>query len=61
MHMDISLSIYIIKLKVSVNIINVLLAGSMSQIFYLGPSFYFMLKKLVTFSKKQFNPNFYIS
>ena len=42
--MDISLTIYIINLKLSVSILNVPLEGSVSQIFDLGPSFYFMTK-----------------
>ena len=42
--MDISLTIYIIKLNFFVNILNVLLEGSVSQISYLGPSFSFMIK-----------------
>ena len=42
--MDISLTIYIIKLNFFVNILNVPLEGSVSQIFDLGPSFYFMIK-----------------
>ena len=44
--MDSSLTIYIIKLKLSVAIFNVLLEGSLSQFFYLGPSFYFMIKNV---------------
>ena len=42
--MDISVTIYNIDLESSVSILNVLLEGSMSQIFDLGPSFYFMTK-----------------
>ena len=42
--MDISLTIYVIDLRYSVYILKVLVEGSVSQIFYLGPSFYFMAK-----------------
>ena len=42
--MDISFTIYIIHLKFPVCILKVLLEGSVSQTFYLGPSFYFMAK-----------------
>ena len=42
--MDISVTIYITELKFSVWILKVLLEGSVSQIFDLGPSFYFMTK-----------------
>ena len=42
--MDISVTIYLIDLRFSVYILKVLLEGSMSQIFYLGPSFHFMAK-----------------
>ena len=58
--MDISVNIYIIDLKFSVCILKVLVEGSVSQIFYLGPSFYLMTKNgqlFVIF----FNTNFYIS
>ena len=43
--MDISVNIYIIDLEFSMCILEVLVEGSMSQIFDLGPSFYFMTKK----------------
>ena len=42
--MDISVTIHIIHLKLSVCILKVLLEGSVSQILYLGPRFYFMAK-----------------
>ena len=42
--MDISVNIYSIDLKFSVCTIKILLEGSVSQIIYLGPSFYFMPK-----------------
>ena len=42
--MDISVNIYIIKLKFSVCMLKVLPEGSVSQNFDLGPSFYFMAK-----------------
>ena len=42
--MDISVTIYIIDLRFSVYILKVLLEGSLSQFFYLGPSFHFMTK-----------------
>ena len=42
--MDISLTIYIIDLRFSVYNLKVRLEGSMSQIFYLGPSLFFMAK-----------------
>ena len=43
--MDISVTINITELKFSVWILKVRLKGKMSQIFDLGPSFYFMTKK----------------
>ena len=42
--MDISVPSHIIHLTFSVCSLKVLLEGSMSQIFYLGPSFHFMAK-----------------
>ena len=42
--MDISVTINITELKFSVWILKVLLEGSVSQIFYLGPSFHFMTR-----------------
>ena len=48
-NMNISVTTYIIFLKLSPCILNVLLEGSISQILYSGPSFYFMAKKQVTF------------
>ena len=42
--MDISVTINIAELKFSVWILKVLLEGSLSQIFDLGPSFHFMTK-----------------
>ena len=47
--MDISVTIYDIDLRFSVYILKVPLEGSVSQLFYLGPSFHFMAKKRVTF------------
>ena len=41
---DISITIYAIEMNFSVCISNVLPEGSVSQIFYLGPSYYFMSK-----------------
>ena len=43
-NMDISLTIYIINLKICVCDLKVLPEGSMSQNFDLGPRFYFMTK-----------------
>ena len=43
--MNISVTTYITNLKFSVHIFKVLFEGSVSLIFYLGPSFYFMTKK----------------
>ena len=43
-HIDISVTIYVIDLKCAVFVLNIPLDGSMSQIFYLGPSLYFMSK-----------------
>ena len=43
--MDISVTIYITKLKFSVSIYKVLCKGSVSQIVVVGPSFHFMTKK----------------
>ena len=45
LNMDITVPIYIINLKFSVSILNVLHEGRVSQILYLSPSFYFMTKK----------------
>ena len=42
--MDISFTINAIDLRFSVYILKVPLEGSMSQFFYLGPSFHFMAK-----------------
>ena len=42
--MDISVTTYIINLKLSVHILKVVLEGKVSQISDLGPSFYFMPK-----------------
>ena len=42
--MDISVTIYITLPIFSVLILKVLFEGSVSQFFYLGPSFYFMAK-----------------
>ena len=42
--MDTSITIYIIYLIFSVSILKVVLQGSVSHIFNIGPSFYFMEK-----------------
>ena len=47
--MDISFTIYVIDLRFSVYNLKVLLEGSVSQIFYLGPSFHFMAKNGLLF------------
>ena len=39
-----TVTIHVIDLKFSVCVLNIPLEGSVSQIFYLGPSFYFMSK-----------------
>ena len=57
--MDISVAIYQFKLKSSVCIHKVLVEGSLSQNFYLGPSFYFMSKNGQLFALFS-NINFYI-
>ena len=44
LNMDSSVTIYITELKFSVWILKVLLEGSVSHFFYLGPSFHFMTK-----------------
>ena len=44
LNMDISVSIHVIGLRFSVYSLKVLLEGSVSQIFCLGPRFYFMTK-----------------
>ena len=56
--MDISVTIYLIDLSFSVYILKVLLEGSVSQFFYLGPSFHFMAKNgqlFVFFYAKHFS------
>ena len=49
--MDISITIYAIDLRFSVYILKVPLEGIVSQIFYLGPSFYFMAKNQLALSR----------
>ena len=44
LNMDISLNIYTLVKEFYTGALNILLEGSMSQIFYLGPGFYFMTK-----------------
>ena len=41
-NMDISFNMSIIFMKIYLLIIDTIMEGSMSQIFHLGPSFYFM-------------------
>ena len=53
--MDISVTINIIDLKCSVCILKVLIEGRKSQIYYLGHSFHFMAKNLLSFLAKQFS------
>ena len=47
--MDISAIVQVFVLKFSVYVLKVPLEGSVSQIFYLGLSFFFNVKKRVTF------------
>ena len=42
--MDISLNIHTLVIQFYTGALDILLEGSVSQIFYLGPSFYFMTK-----------------
>ena len=49
LNMDISLNIYTLVITFYTGVLNIPLEGTMSQISYLGPSFYFMIKKRVTF------------
>ena len=42
--MDISLNIYTLVIKRYTGTLNIPPGGTMSQIFYLGPGFYFMTK-----------------
>ena len=44
LNMDISPNIYTLVIKFYTGALNILLEGSMSQIFYFGPGFYFMTK-----------------
>ena len=44
LNMDISLNIYTLVMKFYTGALNIPLEGSVSQIFYLGPGFYFMNK-----------------
>ena len=50
-HMDISVTIYSIDLTFSACTVKVPLEGRLSQISYLGPSFYFMTKNGIFFFK----------
>ena len=45
LNMDISLNIYTLVINFYTGVLNIPLEGSLSQIFYLGPGFYFMTKK----------------
>ena len=49
LNMDISLNIYTLVIKVYTGVLNIPFEGSVSQISELGPGFYFMTKKRVTF------------
>ena len=49
LNMDISLNIYTLVIKLYTGVPYIPLEGTMSQIFYLGPGFHFMIKKRVTF------------
>ena len=49
LNMDISLNIYTLAITFYTGVFDIPLEGSVSQIFYLGPGFYFMTKKRVTF------------
>ena len=44
LNMDISLNIYTLVIKFYTGVRNIPIEGSVSQIFYLGPGFYFMIK-----------------
>ena len=44
LNMDISLNIYTLVMQFYTCVLNIPLEGSVSQIFYLGPGFYFMTK-----------------
>ena len=48
--MEISANIIVTEIKFSTEINNIHMQGTMSQIFYLGLSFFFYIKKRVTFS-----------
>ena len=43
-NMDILLNIYTLVIQFYTGVLDIPLEGSVSQIFYLGPSFYFMAK-----------------
>ena len=45
LNMDISLNIYTLVIKFYTCVLDIPLEGSVSQIVYLGPGFYFMTKK----------------
>ena len=49
MNKDVSLAIEDIDMRFLIHTLTVLIQGSVSQNFYLGPSSYFMIKKQVTF------------
>ena len=44
LNMNISLNIYTLAIKFYTGVLDILLEGSVSQIFDLGPGFYFMTK-----------------
>ena len=46
LNMDISLNIYTLVIEFYTDILNIPLEGTLSQIFYLGPGFYFMTKNV---------------
>ena len=50
LNIDILLNIYTLVIRFYTDILNFPLEGTLSQIFYLGPGFYFMTKKRVTFA-----------
>ena len=49
LNMDISLNIYTLVITVYTGVLNIPLERSVSQIFYLGPGFYVMIKKTGNF------------
>ena len=50
LNMDILLNIYTLVIQFYTEILNIPLERTVSQIFDLGPGFYFMTKKRVTFA-----------